>query len=112
MTTLFIWWNLLFRYMDLAYTLAFIPGLILALFGIYWIAGPMTLLVLPLSMVVHWIIYDVQSKMFEQQGLRVRKNRLGLLFYTLCYSMILQPACVLGYIKEIFQGSKKTWGTK
>ena len=31
MTTLFIWWNLMFPYIDLVYTLAFIPGLVLAL---------------------------------------------------------------------------------
>lgn len=50
MTTLFIWWNLLFIPMDLVYTFVFIPGLILALLGTYWIAGPMTLLVLPLAL--------------------------------------------------------------
>ncbi|MEG1456614.1 MAG: glycosyltransferase family 2 protein, partial [Comamonas sp.] len=42
MSLLFIWWNLLFPYLDLVYTVFFIPGLVLALFGIYWIAGPMT----------------------------------------------------------------------
>lgn len=29
MSTLFIWWNLLFPYMDLVYTFAFVPGLVL-----------------------------------------------------------------------------------
>jgi biofilm PGA synthesis N-glycosyltransferase PgaC len=112
MSTLFIWWNLLFPYMDVAYTLAFIPGLILALFGIYWIAGPLTLLVLPLAMIVNWIMYSIQSEMFVRQGLRVRRNIFGFIFYALMYSIILQPACVLGYIKEIINGSKKSWGTK
>lgn len=112
MTTLFIWWNLLFPYMDIAYALAFIPGMILALCGIYWIAGPMTLLVLPLAMIVNWIMYDIQSEMFERQNLRVRKNIFGFVFYALFYSIVLQPACVIGYIKEIVNGSKKTWGTK
>ena len=74
MTTLFIWWNLLFPYMDLVYTLAFIPGLVLALFGIYWIAGPMTLLVLPLAILVNYLMFRIQSKMFQEQGLKVRKN--------------------------------------
>ena len=49
MSTLFAWWNLLFPWLDLAYTLFFIPGVILALFGIYWIAGPMTLVLLPMG---------------------------------------------------------------
>lgn len=111
MTTLFIWWNLLFLPLDLVYTLAFIPGLILALFGYYWIAGIMTLLVLPLAALWNLIIFRVQSKMFKSQDLRVRRNISGFLFYTLAYTMILQPVCVLGYAAEILR-LRKTWGTK
>lgn len=112
MTTLFIWWNALFFLLDLTYTFVFIPGLILAMFGIYWIAGPLTLFVLPLAMIVNYIMYDVQAEMFRKQGLRVRKNMIGFMFYSLLYGFILQPACVLGYLKELVVGSKKTWGTK
>jgi len=112
MTTMFIWWNLLFPYMDIAYTFAFIPGIVLALFGIYWIAGPMTLILLPLAFIVNYIMFRVQAKMFIEQGLRVRRNITGFIFYAFLYSMILQPACVFGYIKEFFMGSVKNWGTK
>lgn len=111
MTTLFIWWNLLFLPLDLVYTLAFIPGLVLAMFGVYWIAGPMTLLVLPLAMVWNLIIFRVQALMFRSQSLKVRRNVGGFLFYSLAYTMILQPVCVLGYAKEAL-GVRKTWGTK
>lgn len=110
--TLFIWWNLLFPYMDIVYTFAFIPGLVLALFGVYWMAGPMTLLVLPLALLVNYVMFLIQSKMFTEQGLRVRKNIVGFIFYAFLYSLILQPACVFGYIKELFKGSVKNWGTK
>ena len=112
MTTLFIWWNLLFPYLDLVYTFAFIPGILLALFGVFWIAGPLTLIVLPLAMIVNYIMYRIQSRMFAEQGLRVRKNILGFFAYALCYSFILQPASVWGYAKEIINGTKKNWGTK
>lgn len=111
MTTLFIWWNLLFPYMDLAFTLAFIPGVLLALFGIYWIAGPLTLLLLPMAGLVNLVMFRIQARMFTQQGLRVRSNRTGFLFYALCYSFVMQPACVVGYVKELFNRSKN-WGTK
>ena len=111
MSTLFIWWNLLFPYLDLAFTLAFIPGLILALFGIYWIAGPLTFLLLPLAAIVNGIMFRVQRRMFDEQGLKVRRNLRGFFFYTLCYSFVLQPACVVGYLKELLNRSK-TWGTK
>ena len=111
MTTLFIWWNLLFPYLDVAYTFAFIPGLVLALFGVYWLAGPMTLLVLPLAMVVNYLMFSIQSKMFTEQGLKVRRNVGGFIFYALLYSVVLQPACVIGYIQELTK-RKKNWGTK
>lgn len=111
MSTLFIWWNLLFPYLDLVFTLAFIPGLILALFGIYWIAGPLTFLLLPLAAIVNGVMFRVQRQMFDEQGLKVRRNVTGFFFYTLCYSFVLQPACVVGYFKELLNRSK-TWGTK
>ncbi|WP_028214109.1 hypothetical protein [Paraburkholderia mimosarum] len=69
--------------MDLVYTLAFVPGLVLALFGIYWIAGPMTLPVLPMAMFVNWIMFRIQSGMFAAQGLKVRRNAFGFVFYSL-----------------------------
>jgi biofilm PGA synthesis N-glycosyltransferase PgaC len=111
MTTVFIWWNLLFPFMDLVYTVAFLPGLVLALFGIYWIAGPMTLLVLPMGMAVNYIMFRIQSRMFVEQGLKVRRNIGGFLCYALFYGLILQPACVLGYLQEMLNRSK-SWGTK
>ena len=100
MTTLFIWWNLLFPYLDLAFTLAFIPGWCWRLFGIYWLAGPLTLFLLPLAGLVNLLMFRVQSRMFTQQGLHVRRNVAGFLFYALCYSFVLQPACVIGYVQE------------
>ena len=111
MTTLFIWWNLLFPYIDLAFTLAFIPGFVLALFGVYWIAGPLTLLLLPLAGLVNLVMFRIQSRMFTEQGLHVRRNVAGFIFYSLCYSFVLQPASVIGYAKELLNRSK-SWGTK
>lgn len=111
MSTLFVWWNLLFLPMDLVYTLVFIPGVVAALFGHYWIVGLMTLLVLPLAVVWNAIIFRVQQRMFKSQEMRVRRNVGGFLFYTLGYTMILQPVCVLGYASELLR-LRKTWGTK
>lgn len=111
MSTLFIWWNLLFLPMDLVYTLVFIPGLVAALFGYYWIAGLMTLLVLPLAAAWNLIIFRVQQRMFKSQDMRVRRNIGGFVFYTLGYTLILQPVCVMGYAAELLR-LRKTWGTK
>ncbi len=111
MSTLFIWWNLLFLPLDLVYTLAFLPGLVLAMFGYYYIAGVMTLLVLPLALIWNAVIFSVQTRMFKEQDLRVRRNVSGFLFYTVAYTMLLQPVCVLGYAAELLR-LRKTWGTK
>jgi biofilm PGA synthesis N-glycosyltransferase PgaC len=107
----YIWWNTLFPLMDLAYTIGFIPGLVLALFGHFWIVGPMTLALLPMSFLMNTLMYARSKATFDEVGLKVRRNRLGLVSYTLVYSLILQPACVWGYISELLN-LRKTWGTK
>jgi poly-beta-1,6-N-acetyl-D-glucosamine synthase len=60
---------------------------------------------------VNFLMFRVQSRMFTQQGLHVRRNVAGFLFYALCYSFVLQPACVVGYLQEVLNRSK-SWGTK
>jgi biofilm PGA synthesis N-glycosyltransferase PgaC len=111
LSTLFVWWNLLFPWLDLAYTVFFIPGLVLALLGIYWIAGPLTLALLPMALLMNQLMFRVESRMFAAQGLRVRRNVSGFLIYAFAYSLVLQPACVAGYFSELV-GLRKTWGTK
>lgn len=110
-TTFFIWWDLLFPFMDIAFTFGFIPGLIMAMMGNYWLIGPMTLSLIPMALLINLLMYRTASKMFKAQGLRVRQNWVGFLFYLIPYAFILQPAAVLGYTSEIF-GRRKTWGTK
>jgi biofilm PGA synthesis N-glycosyltransferase PgaC len=110
-TTFFIWWDLLFPFMDIAFTFGFIPGLIMAMFGNYWLIGPMTLSLVPLALLINLLMYRTASQMFKDQGLRVRFNVAGFLIYLIPYAFILQPAAVMGYAAEIF-GRRKTWGTK
>jgi biofilm PGA synthesis N-glycosyltransferase PgaC len=111
MSTLFVWWNLLFPWLDAAYTIFFLPGVLLALAGIYWIAGPLTLALVPMGLLINLLMFKTEVGMFTRQGLRVRHNPTGFLVYAFAYSAILQPACVWGYICEVC-GSRKTWGTK
>jgi poly-beta-1,6-N-acetyl-D-glucosamine synthase len=111
LSTLYIWWNTLFPFMDIAFTFGFIPGLILACFGIYWIAGPMTLSLLPMAFLLNWQMYLKGRAMFRTEHLKVRANALGFIFYVFAYGLILQPACVYGYFSELFN-LRKSWGTK
>jgi poly-beta-1,6-N-acetyl-D-glucosamine synthase len=111
LSTLYVWWNTLFPFMDIAFTFGFIPGMILACFGIYWIVGPMTLSLLPMAFLLNWQMYLKGRAMFRSENLKVRANSLGFIFYVFAYGLILQPACVYGYFSELFN-VRKTWGTK
>lgn len=111
LTTMFVWWNLMFLPLDLTFTFIFIPGLIAALLGFYWLAGPLTLLLLPLAVIWNGVIFRIQRKMFESKGLKVRRNAMGLIIYLLVYAVIMQPVCLLGYVSEL-TGRRKNWGTK
>jgi poly-beta-1,6-N-acetyl-D-glucosamine synthase len=111
LSTFYVWWNTLFPFMDIAYTFGFIPGVILACFGIYSIAGPITLSLLPLAFLFNLQMYRKGKAMFDKEHLVVRANILGFIFYVFAYGLILQPACVYGYFSELF-GIRKSWGTK
>lgn len=110
-STMYIWWNLMFPLMDIAYVFGFIPGIILACFGKFWIVGPMTLCLLPAGFLLNWQMHKKGKTMFDCLDLKIRINRAGFIFYVLAYSFILQPACVYGYFSEFFN-LRKTWGTK
>jgi len=111
LSTLFVWWNCLFLPLDLTFTFVFIPGLVAALLGYFWVAGPQTLLLLPLALIWNGVIFRIQRNMFRTNGLHVRRNIAGLLFYVLVYAIIMQPMCLWGYVSEL-TGQRKKWGTK
>ena len=76
--------DLLIPALDVAYTLVWLPGLLLAATGRYWIVGPYTLAVLPLTLVVNAILYRFQRRrVFNLLGLRVRRNTVGFLGFVL-----------------------------
>jgi biofilm PGA synthesis N-glycosyltransferase PgaC len=111
MSTFFIYWNVLFTWLDFAYTAAFLPGVVLAFFGIFWIAGPMTLALLPLALLMNLLMYRISARMFDSQGLRVRRNVGGFLMYVFAYNLVLQPVSAAGYVSEML-GLRKSWGAR
>lgn len=101
--------NLLMLYLDLVYTLCWLPGLVLAFFGINWIVGPMTLLVLPLTFISYSILYLYQKHyVFRHLNLRIRINKLGFVLFILCYQMIMSPISFYGYLQEFFK-LRRVW---
>lgn len=100
--------NLLMPYLDLVYTFCWIPGLVLAMFGIFWIIGPMTLLVLPLALLQNYILYRYQKGVFRGLNLRIRNNKFAFVMYVLFYQIIMSPVSVIGYFQEFFS-VKRVW---
>lgn len=107
----FFYLNLCYPFLDTIYLLCFLPGLIAACFGYYFLAGPMTLAVLPLGILNNLLMYHVQKRMFADAKLRVRRNIFGFIFYVLFAQLLMSPASVAGYYAE-FMNRRKTWGTK
>lgn len=107
----FVCWNLLFPFLDLIFTLVFIPGVVLALFGYFWIVGPITLALIPMAMGMNYFTYRIGCRMFEQLGLQVRFNPSRFFIYSLFYSLIMQPVSLAGYVAQVLN-LRKSWGTK
>lgn len=107
--TMFIWWNLLFVSLDLAFTLIFLPGLVLAFFGRFWLAGPVTLLVLPLAALWNIVIYRIQNRMLKRMGMKMERSWRGFAAYVGLYPLLMQPISVWGYAAEM-TGRSKEWG--
>jgi poly-beta-1,6-N-acetyl-D-glucosamine synthase len=100
--------NFLFPYLDAAFTLAFIPGVVLAMTGNFAIVGPMTVMVLPLNAALGGVMFLHQRHVFATVSLRVRKNRSGLLFYFFCYQFMMSPISLGGYVLETVR-ARRAW---
>ncbi|MGH9296905.1 MAG: glycosyltransferase, partial [Acidimicrobiales bacterium] len=94
--------NLALPLVDISYVFAWLPGLVLALFGTYWIVGPMTVAVLPLTFLVYGVLYKHQkNRVFAPLGLTIRRNRLGFFLFILLYQPIMSLVSVMGYGQEL-----------
>jgi biofilm PGA synthesis N-glycosyltransferase PgaC len=101
--------DLLIPALDVAYALVWLPGLLLAATGRYWIVGPYTVAVLPLTLLVNAILYRYQRRrVFNLLGLRVRRNTLGFVAFVLTYQMLMSPVSVAGYVQELL-GLRRRW---
>nr|HAT8715105.1 glycosyltransferase [Legionella jordanis] len=107
----YIYWNMGVVLFDSVFFFIFIPGLVLALFGYYFVAGPMTLCVLPISLLNNLIFFLGQRKSFHVQALQVRRNVLGFIIYFLFFQLIMNPAVIHGYLSEFFRREKR-WRSK
>ena len=99
--------NFVIPWMDLAYTFAFLPGLVLAATGNFMIVGPLTILVLPINLTLSLIMFRMQRGVFREMGMRVRRNPIGFLVYLLLYQAVMSPVAVYGYSQNVFRRNRK-----
>jgi biofilm PGA synthesis N-glycosyltransferase PgaC len=105
---LFVIWHLLFPWTDLAFTLGFVPGVLLSIaYSSHLLMGPMVLALLPAALLLNLVIFFVMRSMFNDHGLKIRRNVRGLLVYVFGYSLLLQPARVVGYFAGLLRRSPK-----
>ena len=96
-------------FLDAAYVFLWIPGLVLACFGKFWIVGPMTIAVIPLTLAVYAVLYHYQNKrVFRPLGLKVRRNRLYFFLFVVVYQLFMSTFSVIGYAQEL-TGRNRRW---
>lgn len=100
--------DLLLPYMDVCYTLLWLPGLVFSCFGFYWIVGPNMLFVLPITFAIYVLLFIYQQRVCTKLNLHYKKKVFGLICYILIYQMILTPATVYGYVQELFH-MRRVW---
>ena len=108
LTSFFVGIDFIIPFIDLFYAFVFLPGVVLALFGHYYIVGPSTLLVLPLAFLIVFVMYKKQKAVFNELGLQVRQNFVGFFVYMLIFQVLMSPICVIGYSQELL-GLTKKW---
>jgi biofilm PGA synthesis N-glycosyltransferase PgaC len=96
--------DLVIPFMDTTYIFAWLPGLVLACFGHFWLVGPMTVAVLPLTGLVYALLFRRQwHDVFKPLGLRVRRNYAALVAFLLVYQILISAVSVRGYAQELFR---------
>lgn len=106
----FIFSDLFLFVIDFSIVFFYIPGLIAAiLFQNFLIVGPVTLLLLSITVFVFSIMYVSEYKrVFKVLGINIEKYYFSFIIFLLFYSIIMSPVCVWGYLQE-FIGAKRKW---
>ncbi len=100
--------NLLIPFLDTAYVFLWLPGLVLACFGIFWFVGPMTVAVLPMTFLVYGLLFHYQNRrVFRPLGLKVRRNLVGLFLFVLIYQVFMSSFSVMGYAQEFTRRARR-----
>jgi biofilm PGA synthesis N-glycosyltransferase PgaC len=99
--------DLLLPLIDAVFTLAFVPGVVLALFGNFMLVGPMTLAVVPLGLLAGLIMACKQRRSLADVGIGRVTIPFGFGVYLLLYQFLISPVALIGYLQELARRPKK-----
>lgn len=89
-------------FLDLAYVAIWLPGLVLACTGRFWIVGPMTLAVVPMTLLLYYLLYRTQRRgVLARLGLVARRDPVGFLLFTTVYQAFMSAMAVRGYVQHL-----------
>lgn len=106
---LFIGLDYLMMLVDYGIILFWIPGLAAAVFfHDFLIVGWATLIMLPITIFLYICHFRKQKKyVFDKNDLKVRKNYLGVILFTLVYYVFTSLAGCIGYIQELCHAERR-----
>lgn len=91
--------NMSIVYLDLVYLFGFVPGVILALFGYYYLGGLLTV-----GALFFWIVYRYQKRL----GIPFQNTLFGFVLFLLFFQLVQSTASLHGYLFHIM-GKKGEW---
>ncbi len=96
--------NLSIIYLDFAFLFGFVPGIIMALFGYYYLVGCLTLLAMAISVLLYSSVYRYQKRL----GIPFQNSFIGFVFFLFCFQLIQSTASVHGYVTKLLK-QKGCW---
>lgn len=106
-TSFFVALDLLFPLIDLFYTFVFLPGIVLAFMGHFYVVGLFTLFVIPINICIVMVMIRNQKQFLSYAGMKFRENPIGLSIYIVIFQLFMSPICVLGYSQEVLKLGRK-----
>jgi biofilm PGA synthesis N-glycosyltransferase PgaC len=95
--------------LDLGYVCVWVPGLVLACFGYFWVVGPMTLAVLPVTLSLYLLLYRTQRRnVLAALRLRPRRDPLAFLAFLTIYQALMSAMSLRGYTQQLLR-RRRIW---
>lgn len=101
--------DLVIPVLDLAYIFLWIPGLALAFTGRFWLVGPVTIAVMPITLALYGMLYRFQNRgVLRPLGLVPRRDKRGMVLFLFGYQAMMSAMSVIGYSQEVLR-TRRRW---